>query len=82
MSTTRPECTACDQSFELDAEGNIPAHTKAIVGRCYGSDKPPASPGKGLNVLFRPRSLPDSKQDFEVSTRHAHVGHPGSGGRR
>jgi hypothetical protein len=40
MGKKTGECTSCDRRFELDAEGNIPAHTKAIVGECSGSNLP------------------------------------------
>lgn len=34
-------CTACDGVFALDEEGNVPAHDKAIVGECSGSNRGP-----------------------------------------
>ena len=40
MGKKKGECTVCDRTFELDAEGNVPSHTKAIVGECCGSNVP------------------------------------------
>jgi hypothetical protein len=70
------ECSACVQRFKLNAEGNIPLHDKPIVRQCFGSNRPPAK-----KFTTEPQ-LPDSKEDFEISTRNAWGGHPGSGRRR
>jgi len=40
MGKKKGECKVCDRSFELDVEGNVPSHTKAIVGECCGSNVP------------------------------------------
>jgi hypothetical protein len=40
MGKRTGECTGCHTKFELDAEGNVPLHTKAIVGKCCGSNLP------------------------------------------
>ena len=79
MGNEEFECSACVRRFDfnaLNAEGNIPSHTKPIVGKCSGSGRPPAK-----RLTPKPQ-LPESKADFEISTKNARVGHPGSGGRR
>ena len=40
MGKKKGECTGCHRTFELDLEGNVPSHTKAIVGECCGSNVP------------------------------------------
>ena len=40
MGKKKGECTGCHRRFELDAGGNVPSHTKEIVGECCGSNVP------------------------------------------
>jgi hypothetical protein len=40
MGKKMGECTGCHTKFELDTGGNVPPHTKAIVGECCGSNLP------------------------------------------
>jgi hypothetical protein len=76
------ECTACDQKFELDDKGNIPVHSKRGVPRCCGSQLPAFKKTYPDPPPPPPPKLPDSKEDFEVSTKNSYYGHPGSGRRR
>ena len=89
MGEKQSECSACVKRFELDADGNVPVHHKPIVGMCCGSNRPPGKrlTGQRSRMPWMPGTcgtshLPDSKEDFEVSTANAWAGHPGSGRRR
>ena len=88
MGEKQSECSACVQRFELDADGNVPAHHKRPVGMCCGSNRPPANRPTGWRSRpWMPGTcgtslLPDSKEDFEISSGMSIVGHPGSGRRR
>ncbi len=79
MGERKGHCTACEQTFELDGGGNIPLHTKPIVGQCYGSDKPPMSGTPGNRGQLPDGNFP---ADRDVGTRMSMIGHPGSGRRR
>jgi hypothetical protein len=91
MGIARGDCTACDQSFDLDDKGNIPEHTKPIVGKCCGSCLPPfvergLPPGFDFSRygrLFKGDSPSQQKRkQREMESGIWPSGHSGSGKRR